>query len=525
VIDTWDGWLSHEVKPLSHGESLLLIKELGGSEVAETYGEQLAALAGGLPIQICPAAITLAHEQRRGRLGKAKLRLVPEADESFHLVYNRLEDPVRLLLHSAALFNQRIPRDELSAQLQQALGWSETDFEKRLDACFDLHLLEGGKDLKMHQLFGRFLQALRLGEAQVELLEKVRIAQAHRFTEIADEVADHPNRTDIASTLITFPLAPVAWAEFGTPVATGRGEKVGRALVEIGRFDDARPWFERAVAAKEKGDADGQVDHASLGTSLHSVGYCLLETGKFHEAQCWYERAFAAKEQGDVKGRVDHDRLSASLHEVGRCLSRMGKHDEARPWFERAVDEEERGDMHGRIDQDSLGRSLSYVGHCLSETGHYEEAQGWHERAVLAKEKGDLQGRVDHESLSNSLHQVGWCLAQTAKYVEALPWYERAAAEAEKGDVHGRVDHESLGRSLELMGSCLRQTDNYAEAQSWYERAVAAKRKGDIFGRVDRKSLAVSLNSGAECLRKLGKTTEAEAWEKEATELESGGDS
>ncbi len=72
----------------------------------------------GLPIQICPAAITLAHEQRRGRLASAKINLVPEADKSFHLVYDRLEDPVRLLLHSAALFNQRILRDELSTQLQ-----------------------------------------------------------------------------------------------------------------------------------------------------------------------------------------------------------------------------------------------------------------------------------------------------------------------------------------------------------------------------------------------------------------------
>ncbi len=85
VIDIWDGWQSQEVKPLGHEESLQLIKELGGSEVAEKYGEQLANLAGGLPIQICPAAITLAHEQRRGRLASAKISLVPEADESFHL--------------------------------------------------------------------------------------------------------------------------------------------------------------------------------------------------------------------------------------------------------------------------------------------------------------------------------------------------------------------------------------------------------------------------------------------------------
>src|SRR5262249_28066832 len=66
VIDTWDGWQSQEVRPLKHEESLLLILELSGREVTEKYGDELANLAGGLPIQICPAAITLAHEQRRG---------------------------------------------------------------------------------------------------------------------------------------------------------------------------------------------------------------------------------------------------------------------------------------------------------------------------------------------------------------------------------------------------------------------------------------------------------------------------
>jgi tetratricopeptide (TPR) repeat protein/UDP-2,3-diacylglucosamine pyrophosphatase LpxH len=568
VIDTWDGWQSHEVKPLTHEESLELIRELGGREVAEKYGEQLAALAGGLPIQICPAALTLALDQRRGRLGKAKLSLVPEADESFHLVYDRLEDPVRLLLHSAALFNQRIPRAELSTQLQQSLGWSETDFEKRLDACFDLHLLEGGADLKMHQLFARFLQATPLAGAQAKLLMKVRTAQAERFIELAGEVRDHPNRTDMASTFITFPLVPTAWDEAGAPIAINEGEAVGGALAEIGRFDEGRPWHERAVAAKEKGDAQGTVDHESLANSLHHVGFCLSQTGKYAEAQPWFERAVAEREKDDVYGSTDHDLLGRSLYQAGLCLSETGKYDDARSWYERAATEAEKGDLRGFIDHSELGKDLHQVGICLSDAGKYAEAQGWYERAVSEIEKGDVQGRVNHDGLGRSMHQVGWCLSatgeyskasswykravavkekgdvhgrmdhdslgrtmnqigvcllKTGKYAEAQGWHERAVAEAEKGDVHGRVDHQILGISLNWVGFCLSQIGRHAEAQPWYERAVAAQRKGNIFGKVDRESLARSLKAGADCLRKLGKTTEAEAWEKEAPELQSGG--
>src|SRR5205807_10228543 len=115
-------------------------------------------------------------------------------------------------------------RDEQSAQVQKASGWSPAEFEKRLDACFDLHLLEGSAELKMHQLFAQFLQSLSLAGDQAEFLKQVRTVQAGRFRELAGQVADHPNRTDLASRLITFPLAPGAWEEFGAPIAIDAGE-------------------------------------------------------------------------------------------------------------------------------------------------------------------------------------------------------------------------------------------------------------------------------------------------------------
>lgn len=54
----------------------------------------------------------------------------------------------------------------------------------------------------------------------------------------------------------------------------------GRALYEIGRSDDARPWFEWAVAEKEKGDTDGRIDHESLAVSLSAGAACLIELGQ-----------------------------------------------------------------------------------------------------------------------------------------------------------------------------------------------------------------------------------------------------
>jgi tetratricopeptide (TPR) repeat protein/predicted phosphodiesterase len=359
VLERWSpGFETLEVEPLSPSSSLQLVERLGGREVAERFGEDLARSSGGLPIQISSAALTLAYESRRGRLESACLSLTDDTRKSFSLPYDRLEEPAQLLLQAAAFLNtQRIVRQELARQLSDAVGWKDTEFDRRLDAVLDLHLLDEGPELRMHQLFANFVLALPAPAGSAPLLEKIRSVQRRRVTEVASELSEHPASSELASALVLFPLAPQPWEDVGAALSLADGEKLGGALLEIGRFDEARPWFERAVAAAEKGDVHGRVDHASLGKSLHLVGDCLSRTGKFDEARPWFERAVAAKEKGDVHGRVDHASLGKSLHQVGYCLSSTGKFDEARPWFERAVAAAEKGDVHGRVDHASLGKS------------------------------------------------------------------------------------------------------------------------------------------------------------------------
>jgi tetratricopeptide (TPR) repeat protein len=522
VMERWGpGWLTLEVKPLSDAASLELIERLAGRQIADQYGRQLVALAGGLPAQIAPAALTLAYEARRGRLDLVRLALTPEAEKSFSAVYERLEPPVRLLLHAAAFLNcQRLPRDELYRQLEPAMSWSQAEFHRLLDACLDVHLLEGGAELRMHQLFADFLRGAAVAAEDAVTLQRVRLVQRGRLVEMAKELAAHPANTELAAVLTVFPLRPEPWEQTGADVAIDDGETIGRALCEIGRFNDAPPWFRKAVEAKQKGDVHGRVDHESLGVSLHLVGYCLSSTGKFDEARVWYERAVEATERGDVHGRVDHESLGRSLHQVGYCLSRTGKFDEARAWYERAVEAKEKGDAQGRVNHASLGKSLHLVGYCLSSIGKFDEARAWCERAVGAHEKGDVHGRVDHESLGKSLHQVGDCLSETGKFDEARLWYERAVEAKQKGDVQGRVDHDSLGRSLHQVGYCLSEGGKFDEARVWYERAVEAAEKGDAHGRVDHAGVAVSMRKLARCLRELGQLEEAKQWEGKASDQE-----
>jgi tetratricopeptide (TPR) repeat protein len=525
LVDCWDlCWPVVTVDPLSETASLELIDRMGGSEIPIELRRNLATQAHGLPVQIVPACRTMRRAAQRGRIDTVKVTLTNEAAESFGGVYAQLDLPARLLVHAAARLNsQRIICKELEEQLREGAGWSVDEFEKHLDACLDLTILEGQAELHMHQLFAAFILEKARSEDDAGAINQVVQVQARRMIELASQLVKTPNRADLAGALMTYAIQLGSWQDHDTDFSIEARGTIGRALIEIGQFAAARPWYERAVADKEKGDIHGRVNHTSLSASLHQVGYCLSSAGEFAAARSWYERAVAETEKGDIHGRVDHESLGASLHLVGHCLSSAGEFAAARPWFERAVAEKEKGDIHGRVDHESLGASLHLVGHCLTYAGEFAAARLWYERAVVETEKGDIHGRVDHESLGASLHQLGYCLSRAGEFAAARPWFERAVAEAEKGDIHGRVDHASLGMSLYQVGHCLSSAGEFAAARPWSERAVAEKEKGNIHGRVDHEGLGESLHLVGHCLSSAGEFAAARPWfERAVAEKEKG---
>ena len=526
LVTSWNetlalDWAALPVPPLSHTAARQLVDEVAGDGVPAATRGALLAHSDGLPVHLLPAARALAVGARRGRPG-APLTLGSDAEASFRVPYDALDAGARLLLHAAAFMNpQQIVADEL--RLAVAGTPAGADFARHLDACQDFHLLEGADELRMHQLFAAFVLAQPRDGALQAAVDGLRATQWQRCVALARAVAANPADDGQVYRLLAYRLAPADWLAAGLPAPGGEGAWLGQALVEIGRFDAARPWFERAVAEKERGDVHGRVDHESLGASLHQVGVCLSRVGEFAAARPWYARAVAEAERGDVHGRVDHASLGASLHQVGVCLSSVGEFADARPWFERAVAEKERGDVHGRVDHESLGTSLHQVGVCLSRVGEFADARPWYERAVAEAERGDVHGRVDHASLGTSLHQVGYCHSRVGDDAAARPWYARAVEEKAQGDVHGRVDHASLGASLHQLGGCLSSVGEFADARPWFERAVVEKERGDVHGRVNHESLGTSLHLMGYCLFCIGDHAAARPWfERAVAEAERG---
>lgn len=559
LVDCWDlGWPIVSVDQLSELASLELIDRVGGTDIPAGLRQALAAQAQGLPVQIVPVCRTMRRAVGRGRIDSVRLTLTKETAQSFGGVYAHLDPSARLLIHAASRMNsQRIICKELEGNLLRGAGWSVDEFERHLSTCLDLTILEGQAELHMHQLFASFVLDKASSEDSTGASQKIAQDQACRMIQLATQLVESPNRADVAGMLMTYGIQLESWKDHDKAISSIECGIVGRALLEIGHFAAARPWFARAVSEAEKGDVHGRVDHeelgkhlygvgdclrstgefaaarswferavavmeagnihgpvdrASLGTSLHMVGYCLCSSDEYTAARPWFERAVAEKQRGDACGQVDHQSIGTSLHQVGDCLSIAGQLAAARPWFERAVAEAEKGDIRGRVDHETLGTSLHAVGHCLSGLGEFAAARPWFERAVTEAKKGDVYGRVDHQSIGASLHQVGDCVFSAGEFVAARPLFESAIAETEKGDVHGRIDHGGLGKSLHSVGDCLTSVGEFVTARLWFERACAEKEKGDVHGRVDHYSLSISMYMVGDCLKKIKAFAAARPW-------------
>ena len=326
TFEDWDArWHTIEVLPLAGPAALQLVAKLSDDKLMTSYGASIVDAAGGLPIQLCPSALALAKADRRGLLAQFSIELSDETHQSFSMPWNRIDDEARLVMLGALTFRtSRIDRNELLEIVESGLG-ERSRAIAAVDTCLDSYLLQGGPELRVHDLTAAFVQEQVDSFGQGEILTSLARNRFQALHAAAVKVRGDPGDTDAIACLLGFQFAPTVWQRFfdDFPLDGYSISTVGWGLIHSGLFVEARPWYERAVAEKEQGDVHGRIDHESLGISLSQVGDCYSQTGDYAEARPWYERAVAEAEQGDVHGRIDHESLKMSRQRLEDTLSKL----------------------------------------------------------------------------------------------------------------------------------------------------------------------------------------------------------
>ncbi len=272
---------------------------------------------------------------------------------------------------------------------------------------------------------------------------------------------------------------------------------LGSVLQELGEARKALPYYERALAMKER--LYNKKDHPDLAASLNSMGAALRSVGEAGKALPYYERALAMRER--LYQRKDHPDLAASLNNMGAVLRSVGEGRKALSYYERALAMRER--LYDRKDHPELAASLNNIGGVLLELGEGRQALSYYERALAMKER--LYTRKDHPDLAASLSGMGSVLLQLGEGRKALPYYERALAMCER--LFDTRDHPYFASSLNNLGGVLQELGEARKALPYYERALAMCER--MYNRKDHPDLAGSLNNLGLVLQELGEGRKA----------------
>lgn len=383
---------------------------------------------------------------------------------SFALSYDRLQiddardSMARALLTRAANFAPPapIPRRVLLATLEP----ESNDLEQTLRAedallrLLELGLLDQEEEgsVRLHRLLAAFVRNTVLDEQAMPAVERILLA-----------VTKQQNSAGNPRPLL--PLQPHLRAVTDTAAKREDERAValclafGYHLSEIAAYAEAKPYYQRALAIREK--VRGR-DHPETAVCLNELAGLLFNQGAHAEARAYYERALAIREK--ALGPDDPDTAN-SLHNLGYLLRERGDYVAARPYLERAlaICEKVLGPNHP-----NTANSASNLGLLFHYQGVYGGARAYYEQALAIREKALGS---DHPVTAFSLNNLGMLFHEQGNYAEARPYLEHALAIRKESL---GADHPDTALSLNNLGALFRDEGLYAEAKSYLETALAS---------------------------------------------------
>jgi len=152
---------------------------------------------------------------------------------------------------------------------------------------------------------------------------------------------------------------------------------------------------------------------------LHRAGLYLYERGRYTDAEPLYQRALAIRE---MALGPEHPDVANSLNNLARLYNKQGQYAKAEPLFERAlaIREKALGPEHPDV-----AHSLNGLARLYNKQGQYAKAEPLFERALKIRKK--VLGS-EHPDVATSLKNYALCLRAMDRSQEAEPLEARARA-------------------------------------------------------------------------------------------------
>lgn len=284
-------------------------------------------------------------------------------------------------------------------------------------------------------------------------------------------------------------------------VAVPLGNVLGRHLQDLGDYEHARPFHERALKLSQEalglnhletaecldglgglcwnvGDFNAArtcweqalAIHRTLGLScvdtgllLKHLGVLSSRLGEYVVAQSYYEQALAVIESLSVS---EHSSTAAALilNNMGELHLQMGEWEAARPFLERSLSIVE---MRLGANHPLTAACLNNLGRLFSDSGEVEAALSYLKRALNIFEESL---GAEHPDTAKSLHALGDLHLRMGEWEAARPFLERTLAIREKGL---GCEHVDTARSLISLGELHRTIGDEVAALSFNKRALA----------------------------------------------------
>ena len=267
---------------------------------------------------------------------------------------------------------------------------------------------------------------------------------------------------------------------------------IGRVYQSLGRFDEARPLIERALATRRTvlGPADPLV-----GDSLTHLGDLLILQGRYAEA------VQAGKDALAIHDATSGRQSAASAEDLGlmgAALASQGGRENAKALLDEALA------IRRRVlkpDDPAIAENLSALAFVASNTGNFAEMESRYAESLAILRRAFAS---PHPRIALGLNNLAAAYDNRGRYDDADRMHREALAMRRQlfGDVH-----PSVATSLNNLSNVLQKQQRYAAAEPLAREVVALRRRllGD-----EHPSTITALNNLGVLLSRSGRPQEAE---------------